>query len=205
MPNSPRSTFIPHPCSKSEELHNWQALHRLLGRVPLEPTEDDDGKVLRWSNSQKRFILVSPCAAVADCGGSGDECGSAYADCSGVTPRTKTLAAGGTITGTGCADAQTVLDDSPYVLVCNGAGSYEYIDPDFMCGSMAIQFQWTLVLMPTEAVVYVGMGLSGQAVWKKTGLTSPYDCESGINGAYTFFSNDSTQADFSNVTITISD
>lgn len=67
MPASPRSRFIPHPCSPAQRAHNDAVIHSLVGRMPWEPTSADHFKVLRWNNTDKRFEMVSPCTAISGC------------------------------------------------------------------------------------------------------------------------------------------
>jgi hypothetical protein len=205
MPSSPRSTFIPHPCTRTEELHNWQALHRLVGRLPLEPTDADDGKLLRWSNSQQRFLLISPCQAIVDCGGSGGECTLPCEHASGITPKTKTASFGGSLVETGCDGAQEILSQSPFVLICDGPCRYTYLDMEFNCGGMTTTLALTIDVFATESVLTASIGaLTGGVVWKKTGLTAPFDMETEINGSYALHENLSSQFDATNLTATIS-
>lgn len=201
MSLSDRSKLNPNPCNTEQEAQNWRVLHRLLSRLPLEPTEDDDGKLMRWNNTQKRWNLVDPCVATMGCGGSGGECATAGTWASGITSLTKVLTLGGGITATGCASAADILAGSPYTLTCNGGDQYTYLDFGFACGILAI----TLDLFETSATVNISVGtLTGGAVWTLSSLTAPYDYETAINGSYTLTTNDSSQFDAASLTATIS-
>jgi hypothetical protein len=198
---SDRSKFNPNPCTPSEVANNWRMLHWLLSRFPWEPTEDDHEKLVRWNNTFTRFQLVSPCQAVEGCGGSGGECATPGTFASGITPETKTLTLGGTITATGGPNSQDILDNSPYTLICDGADRYTYLDGDHPDGILAL----TLNLLETSASIEISVGaLTGSASWELTGLADPYDYEADIDDTYALATNTSSQFDAASLTAAIS-
>lgn len=173
MPSAPRSVFNPHPCTREEELHNWNALARLLSRIPLEPRSEDDGKILVWHNTTKRYVLTNPCVATELCGGgASDPCEF----CTGATTPATIAARISTATPLDCTTGDcNVLTAAAFTLTRLTSCYYQYSGV-FMCNGMEKSMILDATLQSGQISGSLTIASVPERSWTISGLGATYDC-----------------------------
>lgn len=134
----------------------------------------------------------------ANSGHLANECGAECENCDGgVMPTSKTATIAGVADGA-CACAGV---NGAKILSANGACRLTF-DQENFCGADALNIQLEFNIASIDFFLNIG-ALTGQVHFQRVPATSPYDCDTEANGAYTLVTNTSGQCDFTGMTVTI--